>query len=185
MYMFHICLCLCLTCSQYLEENVHQRYLDVGVMARMLQERYREYSRRKSAPFRQLVEQAYRTVLHSYGLDSNPSSDAEEDPGSDLEVMEDKPDPMNSMLTNMYMNNKSGAPKTPGVDGAGGTASADAVQQLAPAPQDSNELIDISSDDDDDVEDTGKHSDATGSDKRSGKCIIRVDVSINLTFNSH
>lgn len=39
--------------------------------------------RRKMAPFRQLVEQAYKTVLHSYGLDSNPSSDDNEE--SDLE----------------------------------------------------------------------------------------------------
>lgn len=161
---------------QYLEENVHQRYLDVGVMARMLQERYREYSRRKSAPFRQLVEQAYRTVLHSYGLDSNPSSDADEDAGSDLEVMEERPDPMNSMLTNMYMNNKSNTAKAAaGADGAAGTANAaaDAVQQLAPPTQVSGEAIDISSDDED-AEDAGdrgaaKQSDAAGSDKTSGQ----------------
>lgn len=30
---------------------------------------------------------AYKTVLHSYGLDSNPGSDLE-DAGSDLEVMD-------------------------------------------------------------------------------------------------
>lgn len=75
--------------KQYLEENVHQTYVDVGVMARELQERYREYNRRKAVPFRLLVEQAYKTVLHSYGLDSNPSSENEEDGNSDLEVMED------------------------------------------------------------------------------------------------
>lgn len=93
---------------QYLEENIHQSYVDVGVMAKSLQERYREYSRRKSVPFRMAVEQgkilkwnlsqtngvsngnsrlflAYKTVLHSYGLDSNPGSEEE---GSDLEVMD-------------------------------------------------------------------------------------------------
>ncbi|XP_065094126.1 nuclear valosin-containing protein-like isoform X2 [Ochlerotatus camptorhynchus] len=75
--------------KQYLEENVHQTYVDVGVMARELQERYREYNRRKAVPFRLLVEQAYKTVLHSYGLDSNPSSENEDDGNSDLEVMED------------------------------------------------------------------------------------------------
>lgn len=92
---------------------MHQTYVDVGVMARLLQERYREYSRRKAAPFRQLVEQglfallllffflskvetiicfyfrvAYKTVLHSYGLDSNPSSDENDEISSDLEMME-------------------------------------------------------------------------------------------------
>lgn len=73
--------------TQYLEENVHKTYVDVSDMARVLQERYRaEYGRRKMAPFRQLVEQAYKTVLHSYGLDSNPSSDDNEE--SDLELMD-------------------------------------------------------------------------------------------------
>lgn len=94
---------------QYLEENIHQTYVDVAIMARELQERYREYNRRKSIPFRQLVEQgqnfffdmslfgvliivfftAYKTVLHSYGLDSNPSSDNEEEASSDLELMDE------------------------------------------------------------------------------------------------
>lgn len=114
---------------QYLEENVHQTYVDVGVMARHLQEKYREYTRRKAQPFRYLVDQgkrtrqmlghsisdnlffffqresltshcllyiyvffsfyriaAYKTVLHSYGLDSNPSTDDEEN--SDIELMD-------------------------------------------------------------------------------------------------
>lgn len=73
-------------------------------MARLLQERYREYSRRKSLPFRQLVEQgnyysfiyamfffrtdeiilAYKTVLQSYGLDSDDNDDV----NSDLEMMD-------------------------------------------------------------------------------------------------
>lgn len=49
--------------SQYLEENVHQTYVDVGVMARHLQEKYREYTRRKSHPFRLLVDQGKRTLI--------------------------------------------------------------------------------------------------------------------------
>lgn len=91
---------------------MHQTYVDVGVMARHLQEKYRDYARRKVQPFRYLVDQgtklavvffslkstnfflvrffvvgiAYKTVLHSYGLDSNPSS--EDDENSDLELME-------------------------------------------------------------------------------------------------
>lgn len=52
--------------SQYLEENVHQTYVDVGVMARHLQEKYREYTRRKSQPFRYLVDQGKRqSIRHS------------------------------------------------------------------------------------------------------------------------
>lgn len=42
---------------QYLEENVDKKFLDVTVMTRQLMERYPEYTRRKQAPFRALVEQ--------------------------------------------------------------------------------------------------------------------------------
>lgn len=48
-------------------------------MARALQDKYRDYNRRKSAPFRQLVEHAYQIVLQSYGLGSNSNSDLDED----------------------------------------------------------------------------------------------------------
>uniref|UniRef100_A0A182JZ89 AAA+ ATPase domain-containing protein n=1 Tax=Anopheles christyi TaxID=43041 RepID=A0A182JZ89_9DIPT len=94
--------------KQYLEENVHQTYVDTAVMARELQLRYREYNRRKATPFRLLVEEAYRTVLHSYGLDSNPSSEVDEEAGSDVEVMDEgaQRNQMSNTLTNMYMNNR-------------------------------------------------------------------------------
>ncbi|KAL1397955.1 hypothetical protein pipiens_009347 [Culex pipiens pipiens] len=129
----------------YLEENVHQTYVDVGVMARELQDRYREYNRRKTVPFRMLVEQAYKTVLHSYGLDSNPSSDNEEEGNSDLEVMEEggggssgrNANHMNDTLTNMYMN--SGKAKAGGSAAGGGGA----------ASGGDGDAIDISSDEDD------------------------------------
>ncbi|XP_058121492.1 nuclear valosin-containing protein-like isoform X2 [Anopheles coustani] len=100
--------------KQYLEENVHQTYVDVGVMARELQQRYREYYRRKAGVFRTLVEQAYRTVLHSYGLDSNPSSDNDDEALSDVEVMDEtmanSRAQMNDTLTNLYMNNRNRPP---------------------------------------------------------------------------
>lgn len=35
-----------------------------------------------------LLSKAYKTVLHSYGLDSNPSSDENDEVSSDLEMME-------------------------------------------------------------------------------------------------
>lgn len=42
---------------QYLEDHVHQAYVDVSVMARQLQEQYNEYGRRKQRPFRFLVDE--------------------------------------------------------------------------------------------------------------------------------
>lgn len=82
-------------------------------MTQSLISRYQEYSRRKLNPFRATVVHgkkisrhilgkskelrklklyfyiyvAYKTVLHSYGLESNPGSEVE-DGGSDLEVMD-------------------------------------------------------------------------------------------------
>lgn len=64
---------------QYLEENTHQTHVNVADMARALQDKYRDYNRRKSAPFRQLVEHAYQIVLKSYGLGSNTNSDIDDD----------------------------------------------------------------------------------------------------------
>lgn len=117
--------------KQYLEENVHQTYVDVTVMAKELQDRYREYSRRKTVPFRILVEQAYKTVLHSYGLDSNPSSENDNDANSDLELMDEnsQPNHMTDTINSMYMNNKN--------------------KSIA---QNADELIDISSDESGDEE---------------------------------
>ncbi|XP_058054260.1 nuclear valosin-containing protein-like [Anopheles bellator] len=127
--------------KQYLEENVHQTYVDVGVMARELQQRYREYNRRKAVPFRLLVEHAYRTVLHSYGLDSNPSSENDEEALSDVEVMDETGagrNQMSSTLTNMYMGRGNRSPATSTVAGGG------PVNQSGAAV---GEAIDISSDD--------------------------------------
>ncbi|CAO1324190.1 unnamed protein product [Diamesa hyperborea] len=103
--------------KQYLEDNVDKTYVDVTEMTKTLMERYREYNRRKMAPFRNLVEHAYKTVLHSYGLDSNPGSEID-DMGSDLEVMDDSVNAnhCNDALTSMYMN-KSNNPVTSTNDG--------------------------------------------------------------------
>lgn len=139
---------------------MHQTYVDVGVMARELQERYREYNRRKAVPFRLLVEQAYKTVLHSYGLDSNPSSENEDDANSDLEVMEDgagggaNANHMNDALTNMYMSNKN---KPSG--GAAGSGAGD------------GEAIDISSDEDDEGADSRDKDKAVSTTSNSMRLI--------------
>lgn len=153
--------------KQYLEENVHQTYVDVGVMARELQERYREYNRRKAVPFRLLVEQAYKTVLHSYGLDSNPSSENEDDANSDLEVMEDgagggaNANHMNDALTNMYMSNKN---KPSG--GAAGSGAGD------------GEAIDISSDEDDEGADSRDKDKAVSTTSNSMR-LIETQIASN------
>uniref|UniRef100_A0A1A9WD13 AAA+ ATPase domain-containing protein n=1 Tax=Glossina brevipalpis TaxID=37001 RepID=A0A1A9WD13_9MUSC len=104
--------------KQYLEENVDKTYLDVGVMTKHLQERYAEYSRRKIAPFRALVEQAYHVVSQSYGLDQQSSGD--ESDASSLEVMDDG-NSMNNIMSNMMnslyhkaKNNTSGTKPTTG-----------------------------------------------------------------------
>uniref|UniRef100_A0A0K8V8H1 Putative cell division cycle ATPase n=1 Tax=Bactrocera latifrons TaxID=174628 RepID=A0A0K8V8H1_BACLA len=130
--------------KQYLEENVDKKFLDVSVMTRQLMERYPEYTRRKQAPFRALVEQAYRIVSHSYGLESQPSSGDDSD-GSDLEVMDDS---VSSNLMNNLMNNLYQKPKT------------NASKQTT-TKQSAGEAIDISSDDDsaDDTCTNGKSSD--------------------------
>ncbi|XP_059614118.1 nuclear valosin-containing protein-like [Phlebotomus argentipes] len=127
--------------KQYLEDNVHQTYVDVAVMAQDLQDKYKEYNKRKPGSFRVLVEQAYKTVLHSYGLDSNPSSDDDGDVNSDVEYMEDnqqKQDPMNDALQSLYMNNK------------GKRAPATTISQ-------GDDLINISSDESGDESASKKH----------------------------
>ena len=97
----------------------------MGVMARQLQERYREHNRREAIPFRLLVEQAYKTVLHSYSLYSNPLTDNEYEVNSDLEMMDDNAtggnaNRGNDALTNMYMeHNKNISGATPASDGSG------------------------------------------------------------------
>jgi ribosome biogenesis ATPase len=90
--------------KQYLEDNVHLTYVDVEEMTQSLMTRYQEYSRRKMIPFRIMVEHAYKTVLHSYGIDSNPGSDVD-DMGSDLEVMDDanNGNHLNNALNSLYM----------------------------------------------------------------------------------
>ncbi|KAG5677081.1 hypothetical protein PVAND_006865 [Polypedilum vanderplanki] len=89
--------------KQYLEENVNKTYVDVDEMTQSLMQRYQEYSRRKITPFKIAVEQAYKIILSSYGIASNPGSDAD-DVGSDLEVMDDSnSNHMNNALNSLYV----------------------------------------------------------------------------------
>lgn len=150
--------------KQYLEENVDQTYLDVGVMTKQLQERYNEYSRRKIAPFRALVEQAYKIVSQSYGMDSQASSGEDSD-GSDLEVMDDSTSKnmMSNMMHKLYSKSKPQAP-------AGKTAS---------------EAIDISSDESGDenqrANGTSKHKDGTQSGGKTFRDVTLTKIPVVVT----
>lgn len=115
---------------------------------------------------------AYKTVLHSYGLDSNPSTDNEMDDGtSDLELLgADGADGgsgvsvggnhMNDTLTSMYLHNKRPA-------GGGGGVGLVPPQRLA-----EGELIDISSDESDFEEKSNNEKISNNSNARKYKLIL-------------
>lgn len=115
--------------KNYLSENVDKTFVDVSQMARSLKERYREYNNRNEGAFCQMVEAAYKIVLHSYGLDEGSSSDGSEEDSDDLELLDDG-NVLNDQLMAMYkIQDKKGNQKKGGGNDK------------------SNELIDISSDD--------------------------------------
>ncbi|KAM7358087.1 nuclear valosin-containing protein-like smid isoform 2-T2 [Cochliomyia hominivorax] len=147
--------------KQYLEENIDKTYLDVGVMTKHLQDRYPEYSRRKVAPFRALVEQAYHVVSQSYGL-NDPTASGEESDASDLEVMDDSSS--NNIMNNM-MNSLYDGPKTKSNPA---TSSNSAKQQ-------SGEAIDISSD---------ESGDEGNPSKSNGKSFTKTMNNLPLVKNS-
>lgn len=115
--------------KNYLSENVDKTFVDVSQMARSLKERYREYNNRNEGAFCQMVEAAYKIVLHSYGLDEGSSSDGSEEDSDDLELLDDS-NTLNDQLIAMYkIQDKKGSQKKGGGNDK------------------TNELIDISSDD--------------------------------------
>lgn len=70
-----------------MEANVDKTYVDIGEMADYLQNRYKEYTKRKRSAFRGLVKRAYNIVLTSYGQFS-----AQNESSSDLSEVEDVDD---------------------------------------------------------------------------------------------
>ncbi|XP_041981688.1 nuclear valosin-containing protein-like [Aricia agestis] len=86
--------------KNYLAENVDKTFVDVSQMARSLKERYREYSNRSDSAFCQMVENAYKIVLQSYGLDGTTTSEGSEE--SDLEMLEENNSSLNDQLLAMY-----------------------------------------------------------------------------------
>lgn len=87
--------------KNYLAENVDKTYVDVGQMARSLKERYREYNNRSDTAFCQLVENAYKVVLQSYGLDGASTSEGSEEE-SDLELLDENNTALNDRILQMY-----------------------------------------------------------------------------------
>lgn len=87
--------------KNYLAENVDKTYVDVGQMARSLKERYREYNNRGDTAFCQLVENAYKVVLQSYGLDGASTSEGSEEE-SDLELLDENNSALNDRILQMY-----------------------------------------------------------------------------------
>ncbi|KAI5638909.1 ATPase family associated with various cellular activities (AAA) domain-containing protein [Phthorimaea operculella] len=117
--------------KNYLAENVDKTYVDVAQMARSLKERYREYGNRNESAFCQMVENAYKVVLQSYGLDGASTSEGSEEE-SDLELLDENNSALNDRILEMYkMQDK----KRP-------------AQQRRPAEK-TNEPIDVLSSDDD------------------------------------
>lgn len=114
--------------QKYLESNVDKTYVDINVMADELQRTYREYGKRKRSAFRASVKKAYGIVLKSYGLEDAASSEEEE------EVSDDSEGEGNNQFDNS-MNNQI----------------MDLYKRPSASKMDENELIDISSDDSDDV----------------------------------
>lgn len=87
--------------KNYLAENVDKTFVDVSQMARSLKERYREYNNRSDSAFCQMVENAYKVVLQSYGLDGASTSEGSEEE-SDLELLDENNSALNDRLLAMY-----------------------------------------------------------------------------------
>lgn len=87
--------------KNYLAENVDKTFVDVSQMARSLKERYREYNNRSDTAFCQMVENAYKVVLQSYGLDGASTSEGSEEE-SDLELLDENNSALNDRILQMY-----------------------------------------------------------------------------------
>ncbi|KAJ2951610.1 hypothetical protein O0L34_g13766 [Tuta absoluta] len=116
--------------KNYLAENVDKTYVDVAQMARSLKERYREYSNRNESAFCQMVENAYKVVLQSYGLDGASTSEGSEEE-SDLELLDENNSALNDRILEMYKMQDKKRPAQ------------------ARRPEKTNEPIDVLSSDDD------------------------------------
>lgn len=112
--------------QKYLEANVHKSFIDINQMADELQRTYREYGKRKRSAFRGAVKKAYSIVMKNYSVPINQQTSSEED------LSEESTDDLH------FRNSRMG-------------------KQFGPSPQEhpliaqQGELIDISSDDAEDI----------------------------------
>ncbi|XP_018335493.1 uncharacterized AAA domain-containing protein C16E9.10c isoform X2 [Agrilus planipennis] len=112
--------------QKYLESHVDQTYVDIVAMADYLQRTYREYNKRKRSAFRSSVKKAYSVVLQSYGMRQQTfSSEGSSEEGSGPE--NENENVLNNQLNEMYQRSKQ------------------------PNKMEDSELIDISSEDSNDV----------------------------------
>lgn len=73
-------------------------YVDINVMADDLQQKYKEYAKRKKSAFRASVSKAYSIVVRNYGLEDPESSE------DDTEFINDNHLTSKSTFTNKVNN---------------------------------------------------------------------------------
>ncbi|KAK3932258.1 Nuclear valosin-containing protein-like [Frankliniella fusca] len=138
--------------KQYLEDNKDKVYIDIEEMVTELQRKYRDYGKRKRSVFKGLVEKAFSVVLKTYNMHDTSRDEDEADSSSvsDMDIdSEDvdlivEPNTSNNQVMNMYMQQQA-MKKITGVKQGAGNEGA-------------KELIDISSDDDDEEQAPAKRT---------------------------
>lgn len=129
--------------KQYLEENKDKVYVDIDDMVSALRRKYAEYGKKKRMTFKCIVEKAFSVVLKNYSLNddelqnamgSDSSSEMEvESDDDEVDLIEDTNNPSNDQIVNMYLQQQPQKPsRKHNNEGA-------------------KELIDISSDDEEQV----------------------------------
>ncbi|XP_034254732.1 nuclear valosin-containing protein-like [Thrips palmi] len=98
--------------KQYLEENKDKVYVDIDDMVTALQRKYREYGKKKRMAFKSIVEKAFSVVLKNYSLNddelqnalgSESSSDMEIESDDEVDLIVDTNNSSNDQIVNMYL----------------------------------------------------------------------------------
>lgn len=138
--------------QEYIYGNGRTRLVDVNTLADALQEKYKEYLKRKKTAFRASVKKAYSIVLKKYGLDAGESSSEEEITNFVRSTQPNQSDSLNNQLVNLY------------------------ARHSAPKPMEDNELIDISSDDSEDDKSKDKNGPSTSNQENDVRvCLLYRD----------
>lgn len=141
--------------KQYLEDNKKQVYIDIDRMVADLQKRYREYSKKKRSAFKASVEKAFQVVLQTYSVNDDTAKDVTDSSSEEMDIDSEDVDLIvdtnstNNQVMNMYLQQ---------------TAMKKLASKSNAGNDEAKELIDISSDDNDEDEVPAKrikHADAT------------------------